>query len=177
MDLDEDKNPRQEDVFLRYFSRDRHRIYRFIFSLLPHEADAEDVFQEASIVLWKSFPDFDQNREFYPWACGVAVHVAQNFRRSAKRRAFLLSDELLAVIASEQINSPQRSRYRLELLEECITLLRRKDRELVQRVYMDDATAAKVAEQMGRSAQTIYNRLNLIRIELLQCVNRKSSAN
>jgi RNA polymerase sigma-70 factor (ECF subfamily) len=175
MARNESKAPLQEDIFLRYFSRDRHRIYRFIFSLLPNQADAEDVFQQVSIVLWKNFCDFDQDREFYPWACGVSVNAVKNFRRSAKRHGFLLSDELLAVIASEQINSSQRSRYRLELLQECLTLLKPRDRELVERVYDNGATAVGVAKQMERSVQTVYNRLNRIRKELLQCVNRKSS--
>ncbi|QDT67502.1 RNA polymerase sigma factor CnrH [Planctomycetes bacterium MalM25] len=165
----------QEDVFLRYFSRDRYRIYRFIYSLLPNEADAEDVFQQASIILWKRFGDFDQDREFYPWACSVAVHAVQNYRRSAKRRRFLLNDELMKTIADEQINSSQRSRYRLELLEECIALLKPKDHELVKRVYLVESSAKTVADQMGKSAQTIYNRLSAIRKKLLLCVNRKSS--
>lgn len=165
----------QEDLFLQCYSRDRHRIYKFIFSLFPNEADAEDVFQQASVVLWRSFAEFDPSREFYPWACGVALNAVRNYRRASKRRAFLLSDELLEVIAEEQISTSQRGRYRLELLEECLTHLKPKDRELLQRVYGEDTTAANVAEQMGRSVQTIYNRLNLIRKNLLHCVNRKSS--
>lgn len=168
------RNLDQQDVFLRHFSKDRHRIYRFIFSVLPNEADAEDVFQQASIILWKNFDQFDQSREFYPWACGVALHAVQNFRRAAKRRKFILNDELVALIAEEQMNSSPRRTYRLELLEECVALLRERDRDLVKQVYNDNASASSVASRMGRSVQTIYNRLNLIRKELFHCVNRKS---
>lgn len=170
----ENQVPDQQDLFLRYFSKERHRIYRFIFSMLPNEADAEDVFQQASTILWKNFGDFDQSREFYPWACGVALHAVQNFRRAAKRRKLLLDDELVSLIAQDQINSSPRSTYRLELLKECVTLLRSRDRDLIQRIYVGDNSARVVAEAMGRSVQTVYNRLNAIRKELLLCVNRKS---
>lgn len=166
----------KEDVYLSYLAKHRHQIYNFIFSLLPNTADAEDVFQQASIVMWKCFRDFDQNREFYPWACGVALNAVKNFRRSAKRRRFLLNDELLNVMAEEKISASQRSRYRLDLLEECITRLKPVDRDLIRQVYVEESSARSVAEQLGRSVQTIYNRLNLIRKSLLDCVNRKSTA-
>ncbi len=172
--MDEQQALEQQEVFLRHFSKDRHRIYRFIYSVLPNEADAEDVFQQASVTLWKNFRDFDQNREFYPWACGVAMHAVQNFRRAAKRRHFLLSEELVALIAEEQMASSPRHTYRLELLEECVALLRPRDQDLVKQFYNDNESASGVANKVGRSVQTVYNRLNLIRKELMNCVNRKS---
>lgn len=166
----------QHDVFMHYFMKDRNRIYRFVFYLLPNEADAEDAFQQASIVLWKSFSDFDQDREFFKWACGVAYHAVQNYRRKTKRRCVNLDDDVLELIASEQMKSSPRSRYRLELLQECIALLKKSDRKLLQDVYQEGASAQAAAERMGRAVQTVYNRLNIIRKGLLECVNRKSSS-
>lgn len=171
--MNDEREHKAHDIFLRYFSRERHRIFQFIFSVLPNEADAEDVFQQASIILWKNFHDFDQSREFYPWACGVALRAVQNFRRAAKRRNLVLNDELVSLIAQEQISSSPRSAYRVELLQECVALLPPRDHKIVKQIYYDCASAGNVAENMGRSVQTIYNRLNVIRKELLNCVNRK----
>jgi len=164
----------QHEVFMRYYSQDRHRIFKFIYSLLPNEADAEDAFQQTSIVLWKSFCDFDQSREFYKWACGVAYHAVQNFRRTAKRRGILLSDEVIDLIAKEQTTSSSRSRYRIELLKECIDSLKSKDQMLVKQFYNDQIDASRIAREMGWAVQTVYNRMNLIRKGLLSCVDRKS---
>ncbi len=172
--MDEQNLSEQQDVFLRHYSKNRHRIYRFIFSVLPNEADAEDVFQQASITLWKNFQDFDQSREFYPWACGVVLHAVQNFRRAAKRRHFILNDELIALIAEEQMASSPRHTHRLELLEECVAMLRPRDRRLLEQVYSENESVGSIAKSVGGSVQTIYNRLNLIRKQLMECVNRKS---
>jgi RNA polymerase sigma-70 factor len=163
-----------EETFVRVFSKERNRLYRFIFMLMPCEADAEDIFQQTSITLWKKFEEFDQSREFYPWACGVAFRTVQNFRRSAKRKDFVLGDDLVRVLADEQTSSPAREFHRVELIKECLTALKPSDRELVGSVYNDGTPAGTIAERMGRSTQTIYNRLNLIRKMLLDCVNRKS---
>lgn len=165
---------RREEVFVRYLSKERHRIYRFIFTLIPSEADAEDVFQQTSITLWKKFEDFDQGREFYPWACGVAFKTVQNFRRMSKRRDFVLGDDLIRVLADEQKMEPARELHRVELIKECLTNLKPSDHELVVGVYHDGTPAGTIAQRLGRSTQTIYNRLNLIRKMLLDCVNRKS---
>lgn len=174
-ELGETPDLRREDVFLTCFSRDRHRIYRFIFSLLLDENDAEEVFQQVSVELWKSFGGFDESREFLPWACTVAYRCVQRYRRTAAKRGVFLTDELIAVIADERIRTSNRSRHRLELLEECLALLGPRDRELVGMVYRDGESAGAVAERIGKAVQTIYNRLNLIRRNLLDCVNRKSA--
>lgn len=165
-----------EEVFVRFFSKERHRIYRFIFTLVPSESDAEDIFQQTSITLWQKFADFDQGREFYPWACGVAFKTVQNFRRSSKRRDFVLGDELVRILADEQTMSPAREMHRVELIKECMANLKQSDHDLVVLVYHDNTPAVTIAERLGRSTQTIYNRLNLIRKMLLDCVNRKSQA-
>jgi len=161
------------EQFLQYFSRDRNRLYRYIYSMVAIEADAEDVFQQTSIVLWKKFGDFDQDRVFFPWASKIAFHCVLNFRRSAKRRRMVLSDELVKLIADKQTQQYGRNQFRHELLRECLTQLGRSDSELIADVYQDRTPVAEVARKIERAPQTIYNRLNLIRKQLIQCVNRK----
>ncbi len=168
--------PANHDVFLSYFTSDRQRLYRFIYSLAPCEADAEDIFQQTSIVLWKKFDDFDQEREFYPWACRVAFHCTLNFKRSAKRRRLILNDELIGLIADERIKTSARDRFRYDMLKECISLLLPKDQELVSNVYQDGVSIQAVAQKTNRAIQTIYNRMSLIRKQLLDCVDRKTAA-
>jgi RNA polymerase sigma-70 factor (ECF subfamily) len=166
----------QHDIFLQFYSADRHRIFRFIYSLVPVEADAEDVFQQTSIILWRKFEDFDQGREFFPWACAVAHHAVLNFRRASKRRRLFFSDELIKLLADARTVSSQRGRYRQDLLEECLAQLAPKDQSLINDVYRERSSASAVAKQRGKAVQTIYNRLNIIRNQLLDCINRKSES-
>lgn len=165
-----------EEAFVRCFSRERHRIYRYIFTLVPSEADAEDIFQQASITLWKKFPEFDRSREFFPWACGVAYKTVQNYRRTARRRNLVLGDEVVQRLAEEQMASPARELRRVELIKECLANLKQRDHDLIVAVYRNGAQAAEVAERLGQATQIIYNRLHSVRRLLLECVNRKSRA-
>ena len=48
--------------------REHHRdLFNFIFSLVHHHADAEDVFQQTTLVLWRKFDDFVIGTNF----CGL----------------------------------------------------------------------------------------------------------
>ncbi len=165
-----------ESMFLRCLAVERRRLYHFIFSLVPNAADAEDVFQQASIAMWKRFSDFDSSRNFYPWACGVAFYTVQNFRRSSARRRLLFSDELIQLIADERLTGADRRRYRLDLLQDCLALLKERDREIVRQAYEQGSTAAEIAEGIGKAVQTVHNRLSKIRRDLLACINRKANA-
>lgn len=52
-------NDNASDLFVAQLMEHRHRIYAFIAKQLVNPADAEDVFQKTSIVLWKKMQDFD----------------------------------------------------------------------------------------------------------------------
>ncbi|MCD4728900.1 MAG: HTH domain-containing protein [Pirellulales bacterium] len=53
---------------------------------------------------------------------------------------------------------------------DCIAKLSEKQRDLIRHAYEGETTIRQLAEQLHRSPQTIYNRLNLIRHELFECV-------
>lgn len=175
------KNPAKDtdhvnEEFLWYFTKDRLRIYSFIFSLLRNSADSEEVFQQCSITLWKKFPDYDKTRDFCAWACGIAFRKVQNFRRLAVNRKMVFDDRLIRTLADEHIASIHEDRQRLDLLDECVASLAEKDRELIVMTYRDQYAVGEVAKKMDRATQTIYNRMNIIRARLLSCINRKMAA-
>jgi DNA-directed RNA polymerase specialized sigma24 family protein len=64
-----------------------HReLFTFIYSLVQHHADAEDVYQQVAIVLWEKFDQFQIGTNFAAWATKVAHLTARDFMRSRRRR-------------------------------------------------------------------------------------------
>lgn len=168
-----DDDPQQYERFVSLFARIHDNLFSYIFSLLPHWSDAEDVFQQASLVLWRKFGDFqdaDNDGEFLAWACRVAFFEVQNFRRTAGRDRLMFDNDLVEQMARQRDVSPQRAGRRRDFLMDCIAKLSEKQQELLNCAYDGDDTIRQLAEQMNRSPQTIYNRLNLIRRALFECV-------
>ena len=156
--------------FLDHFVKHHQQILAHIFSLLPNEQDANDVFQKTSLVLWRKFDRFDEEADFLAWACGVAYYEVRNFLRVAGRDRLRFNDDLLRTLADERHMRHQRSEQRSRALAECIGKLGRTEQELVRQAYSGDQTIKQLADEIGRATQTVYNRLNRIRRRLVACV-------
>lgn len=166
----------QYEEFLRHFSRDRERIFRYVYSLLSNYSDAEDVFQKCSLLLWNKFSEFDRDRPFLPWACGVALNEVRNFLRLSERKLLCFDSTLLSQISDERLDvmeSRESTAEGLAALKDCVDALPRRDRELVRIAYGGDLTVKAFAESIGQPLQTLYNRLGKVRRMLLDCVRRK----
>jgi RNA polymerase sigma-70 factor, ECF subfamily len=164
-------DPRLSGQFVQLFAQVRDGLFAYIFSLLPHWSDAEDVFQQTSLVLWRKFGDFQPGSSFLAWACRVAFFEVRNFRRTAGRDRLRFGDALLGQLAAERDVSREITNRKRELLIDCIAKLSEDQRRLLDRAYeQNDMTIQQLAEELHRAPQTIYNRLNLIRRTLFECL-------
>jgi RNA polymerase sigma-70 factor (ECF subfamily) len=159
--------------FLKRFLRDQHRLYGYIVTLLANRSDAEEVFQETALILWEKWREFDQGREFVPWACGIAHNVARNFLRKQGNRRVYLDEEFLRRVTVAREESQGSLDERRGALAHCMSQLPSKQRELLERCYSDQQTARDVAEQLGMSDNALYLRLSRIRRILYDCVTRR----
>ena len=108
VELQQQQDTERYEEFLRLFTRERERMFAFIYSMIPRQADAEDVFQRASLVLWRKFNEFRQGEDFLAWACGVAHYEIRNYFRTAGRDRLYLDEELVQQLAIERVDSLSR---------------------------------------------------------------------
>ena len=171
------------EAFLGLYSREQARIQAFIRSLVPVSADADDLFQKTSLVMWRSFATFDREKPFLPWALGVARHQVLVHWRTRRRdrhvfsEAFLLTladevTERLAIDAGEGPTLADRQRA----LDACVEQLPSRQQELVRRFYGDNEQAAAIAASWGRSVHAVYKALKVMRKALEDCVARRLAA-
>lgn len=157
------------EAFLKEFALHHDRLFAYLFSLLPHRPDAEDVFQRTSLILWQKFDQWDPTSDFLAWACGVAFYEVRNFVRVASRDRLRFGEALLETLSKERTAALKRRDDRVAALQECLKKLDQGERELLQRAYVDEESIRELAARDGRAAQTLYNRLNLLRKRLLEC--------
>lgn len=168
-DIANQGDPRQ---FIGLLMENERRIYAYIRTLLGNAADAEDVLQEASLVMWDKFQGFDPHSNFVAWAFKISYYTAQNFRRRQSRSKLIFSDSLVEVIAektSEMVSTLDR---RHELLNDCIEKLSKPDRELLRLRYDLESSIESTAEQSGRTISAVYKALSRMRANLFACVNK-----
>lgn len=156
--------------FLRLYTKHQHRILAYIFTLVPNRADAEDLLQETSVLLWEKFDQFEPETDFIAWACRVAYLKILNHRKRFARSNVLLSDALLEAVADRVVElAPQLDRRR-EALRECLKRLDERDRRMIAARYEPGGDSQRAAGASGRSLQAAYKALYRIRKALFDCV-------
>jgi len=160
-------------VFAEDLRRYQTQIFGFIYSMVRDFDDADDLFQQTCLVLWRKYDQFDRSKSFVSWACGIARFEVASFLRDRGRRRLYFSDELsvLLVEAYDDIEQ-ERLAERRDALAGCVRKLRLRDQELLQACYEGSARVPEVARSWGRSIQSIHNSLSRIRRSLSQCVHR-----
>ena len=166
-----DNNTDDRREFMALFVGCRQQILGYITTLVPNWQDAEDVFQRTSLVLWEKFDEFDAQRDFLKWACGIAFYEVRNYIRTKGRDRLCFSDELIRSLADQRFAQPKQNE-RTIALKHCLGKLGDDERQLVMQAYAGQGNIRDLAKRLGRPTQTIYNRLCLLRRRLLECINR-----
>jgi RNA polymerase sigma-70 factor, ECF subfamily len=165
----------RNEEFVRLFVEHQRRIHAFIATLLPNQADAEDVLQETSVTAWRKFAEFQPGTDFVRWGCSIARLEVLKFRRQRKSGRLLFSDAMVETLAEHQIRQGDLWESWSQALGDCLAKLRAVDRELFLRCSGSNATVKQVAAQLGRPANTVYKAFGRIRRALMDCVQRAVS--
>jgi RNA polymerase sigma-70 factor (ECF subfamily) len=171
------REPSAEQIteFERLFGQCERELQAFIYTLVPHWSDAEDVLQRARIVLWKKFDLYQTGSNFGAWAFQVARFEVSNFRRTQKSDRLCFDDALLDSLADVRTSMVEELDRRRAALEQCLRKLRASDRQIIRHCYGPRATTTKeAAAQLHRPVNTLYKALNRIRRTLTECVQQKS---
>ncbi|OWK44952.1 transcriptional control [Fimbriiglobus ruber] len=163
--------PDKSVLFLPLFLRNERPLYAYIYTLLPRRADADDVLQETSLVLWDKFDVACPPTDFLAWARKVAYHKVLDFhkktRRSQARLSQLFLDKVAAAAAEPTLAAQLEARR--EALNACVEKLTPQSRELLTHRFAEGATTQSTSEQVGRSVDAVYKALAKLRQSLFEC--------
>jgi RNA polymerase sigma-70 factor (ECF subfamily) len=161
-------------LFLRLFLQNERRLYAYILTLLPNRTDADDVLQEASMVMWDKFDERQPPDDFVAWGCRIAYFKVLDFYKKSQRSRVCFSQAMLERVgetAIEQAATLQLDERR-EALADCVQKLNHRDRELLTRRFAEGATTQSTAADLGRSVDAVYKALAKIRQALFECVTK-----
>ena len=165
----------QEEVFVRELTSHHDALMRFVRILIPNGSDAEDIFQKASVTLWKKHLDYDQSRPFYTWACRFLHFEVLNHRKKMARDRLSFSEDLIESLAVEHNEVKPELESRRLALNRCIEKLSYNDQKILQRRYQENNTIAELALELNRPVKQLYKSLEKLRRSLFLCVGRTTN--
>jgi len=162
----------QRDQFESLFAQNHRRLFGYILACLHNRQDAEEVFAETVLVLWREFASFRLDAEFMPWASGVAFNQIRKFRRKRFRQT-TFGDAVLQMLANDSAALEDELDDRRAALATCLQKLDANRRELVQLFYDTKMPAGSIAAKWECSVHTVYKRLKDVRRRLFECIRRR----
>ena len=177
--IQSDQSPRNDahqKAFLDAFLEHQSRLFAYIAMMLPRPDQAEEVFGQVSLVLWKKWGHFDPTSDFLAWARAVAHNEVRNFVRRRANSDIHLGEQVVDILEKSRAEQNDEMDRRREILNECLEGLVKEERELLERHYHRREPVGSIAESYGISPSTVYTRLHRIRQFLHECVKDRLAA-
>ncbi len=165
-----------ESDFLRLFVRHEQALRAFARLMLPTWESVDEVMQESSVVMWKKLHQLDMAENFLPWAKMIVRFEALRLRRDHARDRHVFGDEVIELLANEaaDVHEDIWEQERVAL-RGCLGQMAVHHRELVLAPYAGEGRVTRLAEETGRSVNSLYKLLGRLREKLAHCVQGKLS--
>ncbi len=173
-------SPEKDDpgeLFIKLYTKHESRLRNFVRSMVPTWESVDEVMQEASLVMWRKFDQFDPETEFLKWSQVVCRFEALKCRRRKARDRHVFSEDLLELLATEIEEEDEEIFVReKQALRECLKKVKEPHRELLLASYAKGAKIKEVAEAAGKSPTSVYKLLNRVRESLHECITNQMKA-
>lgn len=145
------------------------RLYGFMYRLIGDTHEAEDLVQEVFVRVVRTIGRYQEDGRFEAWLFRIAVNLARDYGRRAKRSIDALSlehaeedDQSIAArvtrTAIEAADDPLRQADRATRVQEALARLSAPERETILLRHYADMSFAEIAEAMGTPLGTALAR-------------------
>jgi RNA polymerase sigma factor (sigma-70 family) len=153
--------------FLKLLEAHKLIIYKICNSYCKNAGDRDDLAQEISYQLWRSFTHFDGRVKFSTWMYRVALNVAITFYRKSIKNVSIIQ-------FAEPPNEPEDVREdntelerNIKTLQQFISELKELDKALMI-LYLEEKKYGEIAEILGISETNVATRISRIKEKLKQ---------
>ncbi len=158
-----------ETAFLALMAEHQGVIHKICRLYRDSREDREDLFQEITFQLWKSFPSFKGNSLISTWLYRIALNTAIASYRKEKPTIDYV--ETLPEFAEEPQN--EELILRQERLFTAMKQLSESEKAIIA-LYLDDLSYLQIAEILGISENNVGVKINRIKTKIQQLLAKKS---
>ena len=163
------------EEFLALFLRHQGDLKAFLAGVCRDRSAAEDLLQEAALVLWQHFDVYDRTRPFGAWARGVAFKKVLQAREKARRLPLAFSPEAIQSVI-DAYDRAEEAAPATDGLRDCLAKLSQPARDLLALRYEQSLKLHEIAKRTGRSLDAVHKGLSRIRETLEHCLQRRKVA-
>ncbi|MEP7238788.1 MAG: sigma-70 family RNA polymerase sigma factor, partial [Ferruginibacter sp.] len=153
--------------FLKLIEEHKLIIYKICNSYCKNVSDRDDLAQEISYQLWRSFNHFNGSVKFSTWMYRVALNVAITFYRKTKTgEAIIQLAEPDTEIEDKKENTVDLEKN-INTLKQFINELKELEKALMI-LYLEEKSYNEIAEITGITESNVATRISRIKDKLKQ---------
>ncbi|SDI41806.1 RNA polymerase sigma factor [Chryseobacterium taeanense] len=147
-----------EQEFLEKIEMHKGIIFKISKMYMDDKDDRDDLFQEITYQVWKSYPNFRGQSEFSTWLYRIALNTAIVFLKNEKKRNFITGENFVEYkIPYEEFDNEKEEK--LNAMYKAIHQLNSIDKAFIF-YYLEDFSGKEIAEQMGISEGNVRVKMN-----------------
>ncbi len=160
-------------VVQRLFLQHTAPLRGFLFGLMADRAAVDDVLQEVFMTVMQRAAAYDQDRDFFAWARGIARNKVLEYARTRTVAPLLLTDDLLEVVAVAGEEVTDQWAEQRAALAACIAKLAPRARQILEWRYAEEPLGpAQIATRLAWSVSAVNVALSRARKFLQECTRR-----
>lgn len=156
----------------RLLMKHRQMLLAYIYTLLLDHHKAEDILQETAVTLIRRADEFGEIGHFWPLVREIARRHSLAARRKDAEAPLYLSEKTLVAIEAGFVRAEKTSPWGHDALRICLGKLPSLWQTIIKRRYWSQWPVKQIAEDLGRSTNTVSVSLNRARLRLADCVSR-----
>lgn len=164
-----DENPNEQ--FLKILEENIRIVQKIAGVYTRNSSEREDLINDITLELWKSFRKFKGNSKVSTWMYRVALNTALNFQRKTSRDKVFSSLNDLKVEPVVWLNEDDNSE-KTAVLNRCIEELDDLNKAVIL-LYLDGNSHNEISEITGIFKTNVGTRMGRIKEQLKNLVNSK----
>ncbi len=162
----------QKEQFLTVLEENIRIVQKIAGVYTRNVRDRDDLINDITLELWKSFRKFKGNSKVSTWMYRVALNTAMNYQRKMTRDKMFSSLNDLKVEPVGWLNEDDNSE-KTAVLNRCIEELDDLNKGIIL-LYLDGHSHKEISEITGISKTNVGTRIGRIKEQLKELVIKKS---
>lgn len=160
-------NSEIEIEFLEHVRKHQGILHKICFIYARSEADREDLYQEITLQLWKSYPGFRRNSAFSTWMYKVALNTAIGMTKKAR---LFFEDVKIPDLCYSNESSMELSED-VKILYMAISQLKKVEKAIIL-LWLEERSYDEIGEMIGISVKNVSVKLVRIKVKLAGLIQK-----
>jgi RNA polymerase sigma factor (sigma-70 family) len=156
-----------KEEFVELISAHNLIIYKICNAYCKNRHDRDDLAQEISYQLWRSYGHFNGSVKFSTWMYRVALNVAITFYRKTKKEEAVIQLTEVDTEVEDKKEDKAELEKNIIILQQFINELNELDKALMI-LYLEEKMYSEIAEILGITETNVATRISRIKDKLKQ---------